>query len=428
MILRHATTDQLFASSAGFHFAAGDNIALMNALPDGCVDLVLGSPPYENQRSYGKLQFKLKGQDWVDWMVEVMRAAVRITRGLVIMVVGHGKTRHYQWSATPALLMADLKRAGFCLRAPTLFERVGISGSGGKDYFRYDYEFAVTVQNPKYALGKPRKREGKKGEGKKGFGRLPWANPLAFGTPPKFAPGGAFSHRLRDGARVNQWGGSPTGGGNRRAEGSHDGRMPKVRPSHHIVTVRHHHKADGLEEQHYIPPELSNPGAVIQRNYTSEEVEAILALYEAGDVAHCNVGGGQMGHKLAHDNEAPFPLELADRYVLSFVPPGGVVLDPFNGSGTTTHSAIENRRRAIGFDLRADQVELAAARLLTIEPRLFIEADQNYERYVKVSPRERGERRRIAAAQAAEKEGARPPDRAEGEGPGLFDGLGDPPV
>src|SRR5262245_31565763 len=261
MILRHATPESLFAADSGFYMAPGDCIENMNKLPEGCVDLVLGSPPYEDQRSYGQVKFKLRGQAWVDWMVEVFKAAVRITRGLVIMVVGHGKTRHYQWSATPALLMADLKRAGFALRAPTLFERVGISGSGGKDYFRYDYEFCVTVQNLKYAVGKPRTKNLAvlAGKPKKSFGRLPWANPVAFGTPPKFAPGGAFSHRLRDGQRVSQWGGSASGGGQRRSEGSHDDRQPKRRPSHEQITVRKHHKADGLEEQRYIPPVLTNP-------------------------------------------------------------------------------------------------------------------------------------------------------------------------
>lgn len=412
--MRHDTPQQLLDAEAGYCLQAGNCVEMMNALPDGCVDLVVGSPPYEDQRSYG-IGFKLKGQAWVDWMVEVMTAAVRVSRGLVIMVVGHGKTRHYRWSATPALLMADLHRAGFVLRAPTLFERVGISGSGGPDYFRYDYEFCITVQNPKYARHTSKAKVS---------GQLPWANPLAFGTPPRWGAGGAMSHRLTDGMRRSQWGGSGSGGGNRRAEGSHGERQDKRRPSHEMATVRDHRKAAGLEQQTYIPPALSNPGAVVQRSYTAEEVEAILAEYESGGIAHCQVGGGQMGHKLAHENEAPYPVELAERYVLSFVPPGGVVLDPFCGSGTTVHAAVENRRRAVAFDVRQSQVELAARRMETVQPRLVVEADQKYERYVKGRrKRERGERTAIAEAQTAQKaDDAAPRPQA-----GLFDGLPDPP-
>lgn len=98
---------------------------------DDSVDLVFGSPPYEAARTYG-IDFKLRGQDWVDWMVVRMREMVRVSRGLVAMVV-EGQTRNYRYSATPALLMADLHRDGICLRKPPVFHRVGIPGSGGPE-------------------------------------------------------------------------------------------------------------------------------------------------------------------------------------------------------------------------------------------------------------------------------------------------------
>jgi hypothetical protein len=61
--------------------------------PDS-VDLVFGSPPYEDARTYG-IDFKLKGQDWVDWMVDVYRASLRVSKGLVAFVV-QGKTRKFR--------------------------------------------------------------------------------------------------------------------------------------------------------------------------------------------------------------------------------------------------------------------------------------------------------------------------------------------
>jgi site-specific DNA-methyltransferase (adenine-specific) len=74
-----------------------------------------------------------------------------------------------------------------------------------------------------------------------------------------------------------------------------------------------------------------------------------------------------MGHDLSHQNEAPFPLGLAEFFVKSFCPPGGVVLDLFAGSSTTGHAAIKNGRRYIGSDLRESQVELSARRLREVE-------------------------------------------------------------
>lgn len=162
------------------HLAAGDCLDLMRAMPDGCVDLVFCSPPYEAQRSYG-VGFNLTGQDWVDWAVERFMECLRISTGPVCWVI-EGRTRQFQWSATPALLMADLHRAGVCLRKPPVYRRYGIPGSGGPDWLRNDYEFVVCAT---------RRR-----------GRLPWSDNTACGAPPKFRPGGPPTHRRPDGRRA----------------------------------------------------------------------------------------------------------------------------------------------------------------------------------------------------------------------------------
>ena len=91
----------------------GDCVEEIKKLPPQSVDLIFGSPPYEDARTYG-IDFKLKGQDWVDWMVGVYRACLSRCKGLAAFVV-QGRTRKYRWSATPTLLIADLhqKRAEF---------------------------------------------------------------------------------------------------------------------------------------------------------------------------------------------------------------------------------------------------------------------------------------------------------------------------
>jgi hypothetical protein len=112
----------------------GDALTAMNKMRPKSVDLVFTSPPYEDCRTYG-IGFDLKGQEWVDWCVAWIGAATRVCRGLIAVVVA-GKTRNYKWSATPALLMADLHRAGFNLRKPPIYNRIGVSGSGGPDWLR----------------------------------------------------------------------------------------------------------------------------------------------------------------------------------------------------------------------------------------------------------------------------------------------------
>src|SRR5437762_2287006 len=97
----------------------GDCLELLQTLPDQSVDLVFTSPPYEAARTYG-IDFKLKGQDWVDWCLPRYLECLRVCRGLVAWVV-QGQTRNFRYSATPALLVADLHRAGVNLRNPPVF-------------------------------------------------------------------------------------------------------------------------------------------------------------------------------------------------------------------------------------------------------------------------------------------------------------------
>lgn len=60
---------------------------------------------------------------------------------------------------------------------------------------------------------------------------------------------------------------------------------------------------------------------------------------------------------------AVFPQELARRMILGGCPPGGIVLDPFGGSGTTALVARNLERKAILIELNSDYCALADKRL-----------------------------------------------------------------
>ncbi len=59
---------------------------------------------------------------------------------------------------------------------------------------------------------------------------------------------------------------------------------------------------------------------------------------------------------------APFPADLCRLPILATCPAGGVVLDPFCGTGTAMLVARELGRRSIGIDVAAEYVALAAQR------------------------------------------------------------------
>ena len=56
---------------------------------------------------------------------------------------------------------------------------------------------------------------------------------------------------------------------------------------------------------------------------------------------------------------AVFPPELPGRCILAGCKPGGTVLDPFSGSGTTGLAATKHGRRYVGIDLNADYLDLS---------------------------------------------------------------------
>ena len=75
------------------------------------------------------------------------------------------------------------------------------------------------------------------------------------------------------------------------------------------------------------------------------------------DVWHINTVPYKGGHF------ATFPPKLAETCILAGCPKGGIVIDPFFGSGTTGLAAQALGRRYIGFELNADYCALARARI-----------------------------------------------------------------
>lgn len=345
-------------------------------LGDQCVDLVLGSPPYCDARTYndGTLPeghtVSRECTEWVEWMLEVTTEALRVCRGPVVWIAaGVTRDRNY-WPACEGLMWEWFKRGGHAYR-PCYWYRVGIPGSGGDQWFRADVEYCMGFKRP---------------------GPLPWTDNTAMGHPPKWAPGGEMSYRNTDGTRRNQWGGmteSNNETGERQADG---GRQRKNRPSHVVTNGRDQwggtpsqtsgvgrrkngtHKPrqivsnaakarQSIESTYYQEPVLANPGVAIEVVWADSDETFWLDIH---------TGGGALGSTIAHHNEAPYPERVAEFFIRSLCPAGGTVLDPFSGSGTTAAVAKRTGRNAIASDLRTSQCELTRRRLQSVQPELFI--------------------------------------------------------
>jgi len=88
-----------------------------------------------------------------------------------------------------------------------------------------------------------------------------------------------------------------------------------------------------------------------------------------------DVGGTRNRRTVWQVNTKPFkdahfatwPPDLIEPMILAGCPRGGIVLDPFVGSGTTILVALRNGRQAIGIDLNPAYVQMAKARIEGIE-------------------------------------------------------------
>lgn len=281
----------------------GDCIEIMRGIEPDSVDLVFGSPPYCDARTYG-IGAQRGCLEWVEWMLNVSEAASRVCRGPVLWVcAGVTRKRNY-WPACEGLLWEWWKRGGehHCYR-PCYWHRVGIPGSGGDDWFRADVEYVLCLKRP---------------------GKLPWSDNTAMGKKCGYPVGGAMSNRTSDGQRRN------------------------ARTGARLLRFAGMRRANGTTRKHgYTAPEVANPGTLL----------------------HTKAGGGHLGAKLAHENEAPFPENLAEHFILSLCPPGGTVLDCFAGSGTTLAVALRHGRKAIGIDVRKSQCDLTARRVAEVQKR-----------------------------------------------------------
>ncbi|WP_105530786.1 DNA-methyltransferase [Solimicrobium silvestre] len=95
------------------------------------------------------------------------------------------------------------------------------------------------------------------------------------------------------------------------------------------------------------------------------------------------------------DHPTQKPLEIIDRMIHASCPPGGLVLDPFMGSGTTAVSAQRCGRNFVGFELNSSYCEIIQQRLAAPEAQLVmrnnhptepIRAKVKKERIIKKAP------------------------------------------
>jgi DNA modification methylase len=90
------------------------------------------------------------------------------------------------------------------------------------------------------------------------------------------------------------------------------------------------------------------------RDWMKNQIGVWQFMYEPRDIRDKKV------------HPAVFPIAMAKRVIEQFTHRGELVLDPFNGTGTTLVAAQDLERNAVGFDLKQEYVDLANSRVASL--------------------------------------------------------------
>lgn len=120
----------------------GHNVDMMAAMPDGCVDLTVTSPPYDNLRTYQGYNFDFEG---------VARELYRITRqgGVVVWVVADATIKGSE-TGTSFRQALHFMSLGFNLHDTMIYEVAGTGAKGSNlAYWQsFEYMFVLSKGRP----------------------------------------------------------------------------------------------------------------------------------------------------------------------------------------------------------------------------------------------------------------------------------------
>jgi site-specific DNA-methyltransferase (adenine-specific) len=156
----------------------------------------------------------------------------------------------------------------------------------------------------------------------------------------------------------------------------------KTRPSrsHEWVFMLSQAESDYFYDWESIAEKRSENPVTVARNGRSDQGKVGAASLHGTKHGQSGQGGWQRGigekrnarsvweiavaHGEVPGHPAVMPLALATKCILAGSPVGGVVLDPFAGSGTTLKAAQEHGRRFVGIEANPDYVKLCEARTM----------------------------------------------------------------
>ncbi len=289
----------------------------MAEVPDGCVQLVVTSPPYNVGKSYDTHSDDLPLDGYLAFLNQVWRECYRVLAPGGRLCINIANTNRKPYLPLNALITAEILRMArteglhWCMRGEIIWDKAasaGISTAWGSfasstdPVLRDMHEYIMVFSKDQFKLP-----DG----GKTGI------------------TGGQFVDWTR-----SVW----------RPEANQDDKSPysladlerKLRDK--LKDARRRDKDDAW---------IAESMARAAWQYVTQPGESIWPMTTESGV----------------DHPAPFPIELPRRLILLYTSPGTLVLDPFMGSGATAVAAVRTGRHFVGYDVSEEYCALAQKRV-----------------------------------------------------------------
>lgn len=326
-------------------FIEGDAIASLKILPSASVDTVITSPPYWQQREYTNpdcIGGEPSVESYVQSLLDVFSEVHRVLKKTGSFWLNIGDTyRDKNLCAIPwrvAIALQDTQ--GWILRNDVVWNKLKGAPDNTKDKLRNVHEFVFHfVKQKNY-----------------------YYNDLAVRNKPRLPT-------IQNGKVVTATGVS---GINYRRQIQRSSALNDKEKAEALLTLEDtlHKVASG---------EMPDFRMIIRGQQRTTHSDSIKVSGRASEIAKkgfCILPYDKQGTKyddvweIIPEDEwrtdshcAPFPEELCAIPIEATCPPGGVVLDPFCGTGTSILSAVKRQRKGIGLDISRQYIETSKSRL-----------------------------------------------------------------
>ena len=321
----------------------GDALEVLRSLPTACVDCCITSPPYWQKRQYanGGIGLEATPAQYVGKLLEVTREVRRVLKPYGVFWLNLGDSYHSKsLQGIPWRLAIAMLDEGWILRNDVIWHKCkgGMNASGDRFAPMFEH-FFFFVKQEKY-----------------------YFDAEAIRAKPRRAV-------VRNGAVV-----SATG-----VSGVRYRRQIELSTSLSEQEKREATKALDAALARVMQGELADFRMVIRNTQRATHSDSALLSGRARELKEkgfyflfYHPDGtlpGDVWEILPEDTQnrvlhfAPYPEELCIIPIKATCPAGGVVLDPFCGTGTTLKVAQELNRKTIGIDLSPEYLELAQKRI-----------------------------------------------------------------